>query len=130
MILSRDQILAAHDIATETVSVPEWGGEVIVRGMTGTDRDAFEASVVNMRDGTAAVDMRNVRAKLVASCVVGEDGARLFTDDDVLALGAKSAQALGRVFEVAQRLSGLTKEDVATLGKASASGANAGSGSA
>ena len=130
MILSKDQILAARDIATETVSVPEWGGEVIVRGMTGTDRDAFEASVVNMRDGAAAVDMRNVRAKLVASCAVGEDGARLFTDDDVMALGAKSAQALGRVFEVAQRLSGLTKEDVTALGKASASGANAGSGSA
>lgn len=130
MILSRDQILSAQDIPTETVSVPEWGGEVIVRGMTGTDRDAFEASVVSMRDGAAKVDMHNMRAKLVATCVIGEDGARMFTDEDVLELGKKSAQAINRVFEVAQRLSGLTKEDVTALGKASASGANAGSGSA
>lgn len=130
MILSRDQILTARDIATETVPVPEWGGEVLVRGMSGTERDAFEASVVSMRDGKPAVDVRGIRAKVVAACVVGEDGQRLFGEDDVEALGQKSAQALNRVFEAAQRLSGLTKEDVDQLGKASGNGRSGGSGSA
>jgi hypothetical protein len=129
MILSRTQILSAHDIGTLTVPVPEWGGDVIVRGMSGTERDAFEASVVSMRNGDTAVDMRNVRAKLVATCVIGEDGKRLFTDEDVTELGEKSASAINRVFEVAQRLSGLTKEDVTALGKASASAASAALGS-
>ena len=42
-ILTRDEILESEDLATETVSVPEWGGSVIVRALTGTERDAYEA---------------------------------------------------------------------------------------
>jgi len=41
----------------------------------------------------------------------------LFTDADVKALGMKSAVALQRVFDVAQRLSGITSDDVDELAK-------------
>jgi hypothetical protein len=50
--------------------------------------------------------------------MVGEDGERLFTDNEVNALGAKSAAALDRVFEVAAELSRLKPEDIEELGKA------------
>ena len=36
----------------------------------------------------------------------------MFTDADVVALGAKSAAALDRIYDVATRLSGITDEDV------------------
>ena len=39
--LSRDAILQREDIKTEDVEVPEWGGTVRVRGMSGVQRDAF-----------------------------------------------------------------------------------------
>ena len=45
-MLSRDQILKAKDIKKETVNVPEWGGKVIVMGMTGKRRDEFEQEIV------------------------------------------------------------------------------------
>ena len=44
--LSRDTILQREDIKTEDVEVPEWGGTVRVRGMSGVERDAFEASLI------------------------------------------------------------------------------------
>ena len=44
--LSRDAILQREDIKTEDVEVPEWGGTVRVRGMSGVERDAFEASLI------------------------------------------------------------------------------------
>ena len=113
MRLTRDAILAVQDTKTEEVSVPEWGGSVLVRGMTGRERDDFEGSMIVQAAGQTARDLRNTRAKLVAKCVIGDDGRRLFTDDDVTALGEKSAAALVRVFEVASRLSGLSDEDVA-----------------
>lgn len=116
-LLTRGEILAALDLPTEDVEVPEWGGCVRVRGMTGAERDRFEASVVEMRGKSARVDMVNLRAKLAATCMVGEDGQRLFAEQDVEALGAKSAAALSRVFEAAQRLSGLTGADVEELAK-------------
>ena len=102
-MLTREQILAASDLKRETVNVPEWGGSVIVSTMTGLDRDAFEASVI--QDGQP--NMRNVRSKLVAACVVDEAGSRLFSMADVDALGSKSSGALDRVAVVAQRLNRL-----------------------
>ena len=39
----------------------------------------------------------------------------MFTDKDVKALGEKSANALQRVFDVAQKLSGITPDDVEEL---------------
>lgn len=116
--LSRDEILGASDIAVEPVEVPEWGGTVRVRGLTGAERDELEAEIVRAnRDGSTRVDTRNLRARLVALSVVDEAGERLFTCEDIEALGQKSAAALDRVFSVAQRLSGLGDEDVEALAK-------------
>lgn len=120
-ILSKSEILAAVDLPTETVDVPEWGGEVLVRGLTAAERDAFEQSVVTLNgSGKAAstkMNLSNIRAKLCSLTIVDEDGERLFSDAEVDVLGRKSAQALQRVFDAAQRLSGLSQSDVEELAK-------------
>lgn len=113
--LSRDDILGAKDIEIEKVDVPEWHGSVFVKGMSGTERDRFEASIVEQRGKNAKVSMENIRAKLAAESICDEDGNRLFSIEDINALGEKSASALQRVFDVAQRLSGITGEDVEEL---------------
>lgn len=122
MLLTRDAILNVLDLQTEDVEVPEWGGMVRVRGLTGSERDAFEQSIMEQRGRDVALNLRNIRAKLVALSVVDEQGNRVFSDADVKALGQKSAMALQRVFEVAQRLSGLRNEDVEELAKNSENG--------
>ena len=101
----------------EDVEVPEWGGTVRVRGMTGTERDKFEAAVVEMKGKKTTMNMENFRARLAAKTIIDEDGKRLFHDSHIKALGAKSATALQRVFDVAQRLSGFSDEDVEELAK-------------
>ena len=116
-LLTRQQILEAQDIEDEIVEVPEWGGSVKVQGLTGTERDQFESALIKGKGKNTTMNLRNVRAKLVAHSIVDDDGNRLFTDHDVGVLGAKSAAALDRVFAVAQKLSGITKEDVEELAK-------------
>ena len=54
----------------------------------------------------------NIRAKLVARCIVNEAGTREFSDSDITALGNKSASALDLIFGVAMRLSGIGDNDV------------------
>lgn len=110
--LTRTEILNAPDLQSEEVAVPEWGGDVLVKGLTGAQRDAYEASIVKQVGGKPRMDMENMRAKLIALCVVDENGTPIFTQADVDALGRKSGSALQRVFAVAQRLSGLATEDV------------------
>jgi hypothetical protein len=104
-ILTKEAILAADDLPRELVNVPEWGGDVFVRTMTGTDRDAFEASLIG-KEGR----MDNVRARLVSLTLCDDKGDRLFSDAEVAELGKKSAKALDRVFGVAQRINGIGAE--------------------
>jgi hypothetical protein len=121
-ILSRASILAAEDLPRETVAVPEWGGDVLVQGLTARERDDFEISLSTGKGKNTETNFRNLRARLVARCVVDESGARLFGDADMTALGGKSAVVLQRLFEMAQKLSGFTSADVDELTKNSDDG--------
>lgn len=110
-MLSRDQILQANDITHVDVDVPEWGGVVRVRMLTGIEREAFENYF------TAPGKKVDLRARLCSTCLVDENGARLFADADIPALAAKSGAALDRVYEAIKRLNKLSKEDVEDLEK-------------
>lgn len=132
--LTAADILAAVDLERETVPVPEWGGQICVRGMTGAERDTYEATLLSVKGTDVALDkagMTSARARICAMCMIDpETGKRLFTDAQVADLGKKSGRALDRVFSVAQRLSGITKADIDELRKNSKNGQSEDSGSA
>ena len=131
MRLSRDDILKAEDLGAEEVDlsgIPGYNGTVLVRGLTGRERDEFEASIMVRHAGKLVQDFANTRAKLVAKCVVDDDGQRMFTDADAAALGEKSSAVIDRLFAVAARLSGLRDEDMEEIG-ADFGGASGGSSS-
>ncbi|MGH9247944.1 MAG: hypothetical protein ACRD0W_00265 [Acidimicrobiales bacterium] len=114
----KDQILAADDLPFEDLKVPEWGVELRVRGLTGTDRDAYEARAVAVRNAGQDVELRlsDFRSRLVIKCLYDPaTDERLFADSEVSALGAKSGVVIERLFKIAQRLSGM---DSAALGRA------------
>jgi hypothetical protein len=121
-LLGRDDILNADDIVYEEVPVPEWtkngkAGVVRVKALAAIERDDFEKSLVlgTIGNKNTKIDTSNIRAKLCARAIVGRDNQRLFTDNDVMRLGAKSAAALNRVYEVAARLAKITEEDIEEL---------------
>lgn len=114
-MLTRDAILNCSDLPTQEVAVPEWGGAVLVRGLSGRERDEYELSMINLRGGNPSLTMFNARAKLVQLGCVDEEGKQLFTKADVALLGRKNATALDRVYNVIRHLSGLSSEDVKEL---------------
>lgn len=131
MYLTREQIMGADDRNTQDVDVPEWGGTVRLRGMSGLERDEYEAGIIAVGpDGKRRVDLKNMRARLVAYSIVDEDGGRMFQAEDIEALGDKSAAALERVFDVARKLSGLSSDDVEELAEGFGNAPSAGSTSA
>lgn len=115
--LTRDAILSKEDIITEKLEVPEWGGYVFVKGLTGTERDEWDQMSADRRKGKGKrVDIRGMTVKLVALSTYDENGKKLFGGrDDEAKLHEKSAAAINRIFKVAQRLSGLSDEDVEEL---------------
>lgn len=113
-LLSREQIFDTNDLTTEDVPVPEWGGELRIRMLTGAERDEYETSMVRMgKDGKQETNLQNVRARLVAKCAVNEDGTKMFqTKAEVGQLGLKSAAALDRVYTACMKLNGMSARDV------------------
>jgi hypothetical protein len=106
IMLTRQQIIDANDIETEKVNVPEWNGEVFVRGLMQIEKDKWTLSM--MLQGEVSID--GATAKLCALCIVDENNQLLFTLDDIEILQTKSAAAIDRVFQVAQRLSGMVQD--------------------
>jgi hypothetical protein len=92
--------------------------------LTGAQRDAYEASMIDQRGKNREVNLVNIRAKLCVLCIVDEKGERLFSDTEVVNLGNKSAIALDRVFTTAQKLNGISTEDIEDLAKNSDEGPN------
>lgn len=126
-LLSKEGILGAPDVRFEDVEVPEWGGAVRIKSLSARERDAWEIAAmpdmtgVDLRDKDLLEKMKgrieNVRARLVACTAVGEDGALLFTAEDVAKLGDKNSMVLDRLFQVAQRLNGIGEANTEAITK-------------
>lgn len=95
------------DIVTEEVFVPEWNDSVLIRAMSGAERDAFE--MANRRKGK--LDLRNYRAKFLVRCIVNENGTKILTDAQAVDLGKRSSAVVDRLFTVASKLSGMDDDE-------------------
>jgi hypothetical protein len=113
-VLSRDAIKKAQDWKLEKAEVPEWGGDVYLKTLSGTERDLFE-------DGYADQKMKNFRARFLSLSLCDENGERLYGDDEASELGMKSSVVLNRLFDKAWALNAFRTEDVDALGNDSPS---------
>lgn len=114
-LLSKDDILSADDLKAADVPVPEWGGTVRVRTMTGSARDEYEQVILNSRSGKKDENIENIRALMLVFTLVDDDGELVFSRDDVDALGKKSVKAMDRVFAKAAELNAMRDEDIEEL---------------
>lgn len=120
MTLSRDQILKqSAKLKRVEVEVEEWGGKIIISEMTGTARDNWDQWIGGKKDGEL---LENVRARLVVLTAVDKEGNRLFRDADIDEVGKLSAKALQKCFRAAQKINGLSDEDLEDAKKNSETG--------
>lgn len=120
-VLTADAILQADDLKTKTVDVPEWNGEVIIRELTGTERDSYEAQMTRVVGNTVEPNPIGTRARLVVRALIDEDGKRLFQDGEAMKLSAKNGAVLDRLWDEIAELSGMTSSAVADAEKNSES---------
>ena len=126
-LLSKAQILAADRRKSRDVDVPEWGGQVRLREMSGDERDAWEAETFQPdAQGQTQLNTLQVRSRLLLRCLVDAEGRRLFIDDEVARLGCLSASTLQKLYTEAMALNQLRAEDIEHLEGNSGAGPSAG----
>lgn len=110
-------VAQAPNYEIEKVEVPEWGGFICVRGMTGKELNRFQETIIKQRGNKQVLDMTSAREQVAIMCCCDEAGKSVFNDSDLAMLSEKGAGPLQRIFDVAQRLSGLTDEEVEKTSK-------------
>jgi hypothetical protein len=115
MSLKANLLSLRGSLKIERVNVVDLSEPVYIRSLTGRERDAFESACFQQRGKTRVLNTENIRAKLLCRALCDEKGARLFADTEVDAVGDLPAAVLDELFTIAQRLSGLSSNDVEEL---------------
>lgn len=114
----RDKILAAEDIPTESVEIPEWGVEILMKGMSAGERIRLMEEAYNA--DTGQVNMSVVYPDVAIACAHDpETGDPIFTADDKEAILKKSSAAVEKLAGVGLSLSGIGKDPQDAAGKSS-----------
>ena len=117
-LLTRDQIRAIDTGAkvTSTVTVPEWGGDVMFRRPSVLEQEQYWLIMDDAREGKASPAGK--RGSLVMMCCVNADGSDLFNETDAKWLGSDASRtAVDLVFNAIWQFSGVTKEAMADIEK-------------
>lgn len=115
-LVGRNEILEVDDVVAKRVTVPEWKGDVLIKTMSGVERDKFEKLALAHKRGDT-IDSEGLRAELVAMTLVDENGVLLFTVDDIVELNKKNGAVLDRLATIAAELNGLGAVGGAAVGK-------------
>lgn len=128
-LLDKAAILAAQDVHYEIIPVPEWGGDVRIRSITGRDRADLERWFQKSVEDKSGMNQAELLAFMVSLCCVNQDGSRMFDNSEEV-LG-KSITAIELIGAAAMKLNAVGTKEVDKLVKPSAlaPGADSGSGS-
>lgn len=115
MALTREQILGVKPKVMEIGPVPGWDGNVFIRQIGVKDRnewaslrmEALAQAEEDGKAGTLAGSILASRLVLVAASLCDEDGALLFSREEVAGM---DPHAVDYVADQAEKLNGLTKE--------------------
>ncbi len=115
--LSRAQIDAVDDQIVHRVKIDGWRGEGILQGLNGDGLYEFERILELNKGSDARANQEDARVRLIAMCLVDEDGNRLYSDSpaDLAALRKKSGKVLQQLYGACMDINGYTKHDLEAM---------------
>lgn len=133
MILNRAAILAAKDLKTKPIPVPEWGegAEVLIAEISAAQRDECGKAYVELKEASQLEQVTAFRNRMLAYALVGEDLKPIFTLEQVEAeLLGKNGDVIDRLATEALKLNKMEPKAVEKEAKLSGADPSAGSSSA
>ena len=100
LITNCEEILSKDDFTFEEMEVPEWGGTIRVRSLSGDERTKITQMAQQRKDGDGMFE------QVIIFAVVDENGKHVFRADHLKALKEKSASVSQRIGQKVLELSG------------------------
>ncbi len=127
--MNREEFFKCSDLTIEKVHIKELNTDMFVKSLTAGEKAIWEydsMSVENTAKQGSSIKllkdrMITARERLVELAVCNEDGSRFFAPGDASQIARKNSNVVSRLYDVAARLSGITKEDLEEIAKNSAS---------
>ena len=99
--LTLADIVGAQDMPLIEFEVPQWGGVIFLRKLSGKER-------MDLVTQTSEEDDKGM-VKFLARYIFDEHGNRMFTDDKLELLNAKASDVLDDIAQKVSTLNGLSK---------------------
>ncbi len=124
--MNRDEFLGFKDVVIKPVVVKEMNATLFVRSLSAAEKARWEMDPLsvdnNAKDGQRSVKfakdrMVTARERLVEIATCNEDGSSFFKQGDASQIGAKNANVISTLYDVAANLSGISKEDLEQISK-------------
>lgn len=128
-ILTKAAILAADDLKKEPLSVPEWGGDVLISEISAEQRDECGKAYIDLKDRPQLEQITAFRNRMLVYAIVGEDGKPLFTLEEIGALLSKNGDVIDRLAKAALKLNKMEPNQAEADAKPSGTDPSAGSSS-
>lgn len=115
-MLSREEIRSIDKQGRRTVTVPQWGGDVLIRGMTVIEQEGYWDIVDDSKKGITAPAGK--RGSVLYSCCINEDGSSFWKPEDAAWLGSEAnAGAVDLVYNEIVDLSGFSTKAQSGIAK-------------
>lgn len=127
--MNREEFFGFNACVIEKVHIKEMNADFFVRSLGATEKAGWEYAPIdvnnNAKNGNNVLQfaknrMISARERLVELAVCNEDGSRFFKDGDAAQIGKQNAKVISTLYDVAARLSGISKEDLEEVVKNSA----------
>jgi hypothetical protein len=115
-MLTRDEIRASDKQDRRVVPVPQWGGDVLIRGLSVIEQEGYWAILDDAKKGITAP--AGQRGSVLYSCCINEDGSQFWKEEDAAWLGSEAnAGAVDVVYLEIVDLSGFSTKAQSGIAK-------------
>lgn len=114
-LLSKDAFLGANkSLRKELCELPDLGGSVYVRELSGRSLLAYNERIKAMGEGTELTELKSLdlMALLISLTVIDEDGSLMFTEDEAKLLADGSLLVMTTLAQKAMEVSGISPEAI------------------
>jgi len=116
-MLDKKAILAAPDLDIKEISVKAWGGDIVIRQLSGKERAEFEDETSDLNESKKQSDQIRAMAIFCTYIICDENQKRIFESDEADSLSSKSLKALKHIFNEGLAFNAARPEDIDNLAK-------------